>query len=182
MLLVLSIPAPRSYAVYVKQALKCKKAISGPAQNLVSASQSRIPLVTPEQSQHTIDGRDMVEVDVIYVPARNAKEIKNELESLNYLDKRYKLAKVERRAPDTHDGEGRVENLIAVPITKRCVDQLADMATILDKTSCPEAEKTAMVTSPQGPEHCPFQRLMVGCGTERVPYSASSIGRMKQRR
>ena len=50
-----------------------------------------------------ITGKSTTEVDVVYVSARQAKQVKNKLEALGFFDKRYKLVKVE-------------DNLIAIPV------------------------------------------------------------------
>ena len=53
-----------------------------------------------------ITGKSTIEVDVVYVKSRQAKLVKNKLESLGFLEKRCKLVKVE------HD-------LIAVPVKEK---------------------------------------------------------------
>ena len=94
----------------------------------------------------------MVKVDVIYIAARHAKEVKNELELLGLLDKRYKMVKVDSISSKEADGclGDRADNLVAIPVTKQCT----------------------------GPET--ISRLVIGRGTEMVPFSSSSMGKMKQ--
>ena len=53
-----------------------------------------------------ITGKSTIEVDVVYVKSRQAKLVKNKLESLGFLEKKCKLVKVE------HD-------LIAVPVKEK---------------------------------------------------------------
>lgn len=53
-----------------------------------------------------ITGKSTIEVDVVYVKSRQAKLVKNKLESLGFLEKRCKLVKVE-------------QDLIAVPVKEQ---------------------------------------------------------------
>ena len=154
----------RSYVVNVKKAVKQNKAKMKVRQihNKVSGSNA----LAATENVHTIkNGKTLV--DVVYVAARHAKEVKNELELLSYLDKRYKMVKVERR-PHCIDngGEGQMEHLVAIPITKEAVVTGPDNLT----------------TSSLRPENKSFQNLLVGRGKEMVPFSSASTGRMKQRK
>ena len=159
--------------------MKCNKAAAKSSRDHRNTrQQSKTPVVTSNSRPptKTINGKqhDTVQVDVIYVAARHAKEVKNELESLGFLDKRYKMVKVVRRdASDdadtsvtTEDGKC-AENLIAIPVTKQCVQQVS-------------TETSSDLTSSTLPNHS-FERLVVGRGTEMVPFSSSSMGKMKQR-
>jgi len=112
----------------------------------------------------------MVQVDVIYVSARNAKGVKNELESLGFLDKRYKLIKVERTSSEdvniaTEDKQS-TENLIAIPVTKQCIEQVGETTNASSNETTPNM----------------LEALVVGKGMEMVPYSSSSMSKMKQRK
>lgn len=98
------------------------------------------------------------QVDVIYVNAHNAKGAKIVLESLSFLDKRYKMVKAKAEFDDRDD------ELIAIPVTESCIDQLS-----ADNTR--EDDCTSRL-----------KRLIVRRGTETVPFSSSSMGKMKQKR
>ncbi len=93
-------------------------------------------------------------VDVIYVKAYNAKEAKNVLESLGLLNKRYKMVKVIL--------DNRDDSLIAIPVT----ESFNDLSNTLRKVNCASRLK----------------QFIVKIGTETVPFSSSSMGRMKQKR
>ena len=98
------------------------------------------------------------QADVIYVQRDNAKGAKNVLESLSFLDRRYKMVKA---TAIYHD---RDDDLIAIPVTESCIDLLsADNTRDDDFTSR-------------------LKRLIVRRGTETVPFSSSSMGKMKQKR
>ena len=114
------------------------------------------------ENVHTIkNGKTLV--DVVYVAARHAKEVKNELESLGYLDKRYKMVKVDRRPQAVDDGaEGRIDHLIAIPVTNEAVVTGPDNSTTSESKS--------------------FQSLLVGRGKVMVPFSSAATGRMKQKK
>jgi len=135
---------------------------------LISATtRSREPAKTANGKQPSL-----VRVDVIYVPALHAKEVKKELESLGFLDKRYKMVKVEKMSSDGKDTDGDeityegecLGNLIAVPVTGKYADW----------ASAPNART-------QGLKHS-FQGRVVGRGVEIVPFSSSFMGKMKQKK
>ena len=83
---------------------------------------SRIPQRVMQQPKHKsnkipilINKRSStVECDVIYIDPRDANKVKTELETLGFLDKRYKMVAVDK-------DQGK---LIALPLTKQ-YDQLA---------------------------------------------------------
>jgi len=169
----------RSYFINVTRMIS-HNATSKNLQNQIKPrQQSKSPLVSNKSkgklSAKTMNGKQTskVQVDVIYVPANYAKEVKNELESLCFLDKRYKMIKVEKMPLDNTDGGGDVityngkcvGNLIAVPVMKQYIDQGV-------RTSTEAAQQ---------PKYS-FEGLMVGRGVELVPFSSSTIGKMKQRK
>lgn len=59
---------------------------------------------TDSQPVQEISGKSMTQVNVVYVEARLAREVKHELDQLGLLEKRYKLVKAD-------------DNLIAIPVT-----------------------------------------------------------------
>ena len=59
------------------------------------------------RQEKEITGKTLTKTDVVLVEARRAKEVKNELDRLGFLDKRYKMVKVED------------SNLLAIPITEQ---------------------------------------------------------------
>ncbi|KAL7546409.1 hypothetical protein ACHAWF_010789 [Thalassiosira exigua] len=114
------------------------------------------------------NGKSTVQTDVVYVAAPNAKRAKGALESLGFLDKRYKMVKADYCLRLTDNDADRINGNhaanVAIPITKRCVEKLEGETTSDDLVS---------VT---------LRNLSLRFGTEEVPYSASSIAKMKQRR
>lgn len=96
--------------------------------------------------------------NVIYVNAHNAKEAKTVLESLGFLDKRYKMVKIKHDDQDDH--------LIAIPVTESFTDQsLTDNERGINSNDCISRLK----------------QWIVRRGTEMVPFSSSSTGKMKQK-
>jgi len=59
------------------------------------------------KQEKEITGKTLTKTDVVLVEARRAKEVKNELDRLGFLDKRYKMVKVED------------SNRLAIPITEQ---------------------------------------------------------------
>jgi hypothetical protein len=118
-----------------------------------------MPLETQEEEPSSILSQP--EADVVYVSASNAKKVKVELESLEYLDKRYKMVKVV---------SGNA-NLIALPITDSCLSYL------IKKGNRSEASDGS-----GGESLFAFESLIVKTGRESVPLSSSSLGKLKQRR
>ena len=111
----------------------------------------------------------MTLVDVVYIPAPHARRVKNELESLGLLDGRYKM--VRASGPGAGGGAG---NLVAIPVTGR-VDAAAGPP---DGARRPTAE-SAPGDAADGRS---FRELVVGSGTEAVPFSSSYTAKMKQGR
>ena len=110
---------------------------------------SHPPLPSLEKNQRF---SNQSETDVIYVEQSNAKKTKIELESLGYLDKRYKMI--------------ATDSLIALPVTEtylsyRNMRKVQNMG-----NDCKYA----------------FENMIVKIGKETVPLSSSSMGRLKQKR
>ena len=109
-----------------------------------------VPTMQPMASRAPIE--NISETNVIYVTKSNAKKAKIELESLGYLDKRYKMILVANDA-----------NLIAIPITRICLSYLNERNdSNMDKSS--------------------FESFIVQVGRESVPFSSSLTGKLKQKR
>ncbi|KAL7517675.1 hypothetical protein ACHAWX_002582 [Stephanocyclus meneghinianus] len=113
-----------------------------------------------EESQSSISSPP--EADVVYVSSSNAKKVKVELESLGYLDKRFKMVKVV--VGDT--------NLIALPITDSCLSYLKQ-----ERSGCASNDGSGDQESAYT-----FEGLILKTGRESVPLSSSSLGKLKQRR
>jgi len=169
----------RSYFINVTREIAHNTTSKNLQNQIKPRQQSKGPLVSNKSKSllpgKTIDGKQTskVQVNVIYVPANYAKEVKNELESLGFLDKRYKMIKVEKMPLDNADGGGDVMahdgkcvgNLIAVPVMNQYIGQ---------------GVRTFTETAQQ-PKYS-FEGLMVGRGVELVPFSSSAMGKMKQRK
>ena len=110
--------------------------------------------IKPMDSQVPIENK--TETNVIYVKKSNAKKAKIELESLGYLDKRYKMI------PVANDS-----NLIAIPITEVCYSYLHE------RNDNNKNGSTDMSS---------FESVIVQVGRELVPFSSSLIGKLKQKR
>ncbi|KAL3776942.1 hypothetical protein ACHAW5_009254 [Stephanodiscus triporus] len=96
--------------------------------------------------------------NVIYVNAHNAKDTKTVLESLGFLDKRYKMVKIKLDDQD--------DQLIAIPVTESFIDQsFADNEGGINSNDCTSRLK----------------QWIVRRGTETVPFSSSLTGKMKQK-
>ena len=109
-----------------------------------------VPTMQPMASRAPVENKS--ETDVIYVRKSNAKKAKIELESLGYLDKRYKMIPVANDA-----------NLIAIPIMGVCLSYLNERNdSNMDKSS--------------------FESFIVQVGRESVPFSSSLTGKLKQKR
>ena len=116
-------------------------------------------------STKTINGKILTEVDVIYVIARHAKGFKVGLESLGLLDKRYKL--VPANKSDCN------EKLIAIPITKQCIDTITTT-----EGSFTEASSQFVLERIHPNPHS----VVIGVGKEMVPFSSSSMSKMNQKK
>ena len=92
------------------------------------------------------------ETNVVYVTKSNAKKAKIELESLGYLDKRYKMIPVANDA-----------NLIAIPIMGVCLSYLHER-------------------NDSNADNSSFESFIVQVGRESVPFSSSHTGKLKQKR
>lgn len=149
----------RSYLVNIKRPVKCKKTVKPSQHQANNGHHPKSQLVTAKGAQ-TINGKTMIEADVIYAAARHAKKLKNKLESLGFLDKRYKMVKLSDHDANNllMEGVKVKENLIAIPVTNHCIE-------------------TSDLTSASI-----FTGLMVGRGKEMVPFSSSSMGKMKQQK
>ncbi|KAL7480094.1 hypothetical protein ACHAW6_005799 [Cyclotella cf. meneghiniana] len=119
-----------------------------------------IPSTEQEETQSSIPSPP--EADVVYVSSSNAKKVKVELESLGYLDKRFKMVKVV--VGDT--------NLIALPITDSCLGYLKQ-----ERSGCASNDGSGEQESAYT-----FEGLILKTGRESVPLSSSSLGKLKQRR
>lgn len=157
----------RSYLINVTQA-KCDKTPPQPSQNHSETRQQSTSLSATlnDLPSKTING---VQVDVIYVAAHHAKTVKTELESLNFLDKRYKMIKVDNTKSSgvSLEAENCVGNLIAIPVTKQYSNRVVRTDSLSNPTSWMRPNNS-------------FETLVVGRGTEVVPFSSSSMGKMKQ--
>eukprot|EP00956_Cyclotella_meneghiniana_P003192 scaffold3926_cov26-Cyclotella_meneghiniana.AAC.4 len=102
--------------------------------------------IKPMHSQVPVENK--TETNVIYVKKSNAKKAKIELESLGYLDKRYKMI------PVANDS-----NLIAIPITEVCYSYLHER----NDNSNGSTDKSS------------FEPVIVQVGRELVPCSSSLI-------
>lgn len=151
-----------SYLVNVTKADHIAPNSKSSSDDKVQSKKSKLPRNLPIQ---TINGKSTTEVDVIYVAARHAKEFKNGLQSLGLLDKRYKLIKVDKSESQ--------RNLIAVPVTNECIDQITDA----------DGKFRDPTTSVLGKIHpnCSLD-IVFGIGKEVLPYSSSSMSKMKQRK
>lgn len=89
--------------------------------------------------------------NVLYVPAKDAKTLKTNLEEEGYLDKRYRMTKAER-GPSLENAAG----VIAVPVTEECVAILEERGV--------DAEWVA---------------LIVARGQQQVPFSTALLGQQK---
>ena len=110
--------------------------------------------IKPMDSHVQVENK--TETNVIYVKKSNAKKAKIELESLGYLDKRYKMIPVANDA-----------NLIAIPITEVCYSYLHE------RNGNNKNGSTDMSS---------FESVIVQVGRESVPFSSSLIGKLKQKR
>lgn len=119
-----------------------------------------IPSTEQEETQSSMPSQP--EADVVYVSSSNAKKVKVELESLGYLDKRFKMVKVV--VGDT--------NLIALPITDSCLGYLKQ-----ERSGCASNDESGDKKSADT-----FEGLILKTGRESVPLSSSSLGKLKQRR
>jgi hypothetical protein len=135
-----------------------QKVIHSNARKNMVASSSKCRTSADKRVNERQPAATTSQADVIYVNAHNAKGAKNVLESLSFLDKRYKMVKAKEEYDDRDD------DLIAIPVTKSCLDQLSEYNTRDD--DCTSRLK----------------RLIVRRGTETVPFSSSSMGKMKQKR
>ena len=140
----------RSYIVKVTRAESSKATAKTSKQDKHIIN--KIPLKnaiasTDTQPVQEISGKSMTKVDVVYVEARQAREVKHELDQLSLFDKRYKLVKVD-------------DNLIAIPVTDQC--SIRELIEVKDTDNN-------------------LQSLIIRVGTEMVPFSSSSISKMKQR-
>ena len=109
--------------------------------------------IKPMDSQVPVENK--TETNVIYVKKSNAKKAKIELESLGYLDKRYKMI------PVANDS-----NIIAIPITEVCYSYLHER----NDNNNGSTDKSS------------FESVIVQVGRESVPFSSSLIGKLKQKR
>ena len=119
------------------------------------------------QKQHGKTSKDRVGVDVLYVASCHAKKVKNELDSLGYFDKRYKMVKAAKENV-SEEGETFVENLIAIPVTQQCISYFTKVKQ--ETSSALRVTKTNLI----------FVDLVVGLGTEKVPFSSSYIAKIRQ--
>ncbi|KAL3803338.1 hypothetical protein HJC23_009302 [Cyclotella cryptica] len=120
------------------------------------------PMSAEKQEKDNSSSSIHPEADVVYVSNSNAKKVKVELESLGYLDKRFKMVKV------LADGT----NLIAIPITDSCLSYLKRKGNRSDCGDGSQDNESAYM----------FETLIVNTGRESVPLSSSSMGKLKQRR
>ncbi|KAL9186149.1 hypothetical protein ACHAXT_005387 [Thalassiosira profunda] len=101
----------RSYLITVS----CADTMSS-SENRPTDHVNRLKTLRISQSQVTTDTKH--EADVIYVPARHAKEVKVELAFRGLLEKRYKMIKVPGKDP--------AETVVAIPVTEQCLNQPLD--------------------------------------------------------
>ncbi|KAL7543281.1 hypothetical protein ACHAXR_012585 [Thalassiosira sp. AJA248-18] len=167
----------RSYLVNISQ-VKYNKANTKPSQDHTkkrNTPKHRTTSSVQNPPSKTINGKPMTEVDVIYVAARHAKGFKNGLESLQFLDKRYKMVKVDKQRDCDDDKEEEERNLIAIPVTIQCIDEI----TGTDGTTTFNESSSLSVLEKIYPNYsC---GVVIGIGKEMVPYSSSSMSKMKQR-
>jgi len=97
----------------------------------------------------------------IIVLNRNAKELKTTLESLDYLDKTYRMTKA---VPSAEVNLDNPQMYIAVPIRVECCNVLS----VLDGDS-----KAAAAAACDG---MPWLSLVVAHGRQAVPYSTAMLG------
>ena len=143
----------RSYIVNVTRAESSEATAKTSKQNKHIIN--KIPLKnaivsTDTQPVQEVSGKSMTKVDVVYVEARLAREVKHELDTLGLFDKRYKLVKVD-------------DNLIAIPVTDQC-----SIRELVEETGDSSISNN-------------LKSLIIRVGTEMVPYSSSSMSKMKQR-
>lgn len=134
----------RSYAITVVHA---KNELMESKNRNPNKQQLRLTIANDQKNYLTSE----TESNVVYVMKSNAKKVKVELESLAYLDKRFKMVPI---ANET--------NLIAIPITDDCMSYMQSRAGF------------------DQPGYS-FEDLVVNIGTHHVPLSSSSLGRLKQR-
>jgi hypothetical protein len=158
----------RSYIVDVMRVNAGNALLSNPTRHKIIHPNARKNMAASSSQCHTsVDNRinerkptaaTASQADVIYVNAHDAKGVKNVLESLRFLDKRYKMVKAKKY--DAQD-----DDLIAIPVTERCIDHLS-------------------ADNPRD-DDCTTGRLkrwIVRRGTETVPFSSSWMGKIKQKR
>ena len=118
---------------------------------------SRLQQLTSKQ----VSSRDAKgsETDVLYVINKHAKEVKNALEKLSYLDKTYRMLKADSEVCLVEDPS----KYIAVPITNQCVKRI--LANNVLDTSSPSMS---------------WLSLVAATGKQKVPYSTVVLGRLKK--
>ena len=94
------------------------------------------------------------ETDVLYVASKNAKVLKTALESISYLDKRYRMKKADKSAPISDSCA-----CIAVPVTKSCVEE---------------------VVYADGEKPIWYEEFVLAIGKQVVPFSTVVLGSKNQ--
>lgn len=93
--------------------------------------------------------------DIVYVVNRKAKELKQKLQSLNFLDRNYRMTKADQNSALRVNN---VNGMIAVPVTRSCLDYIS---------TSQEDEKNEVE----------WIGLIEGIGTQDMPYSTVVMGR-----
>lgn len=108
----------------------------------------------------SIDSNSLVEISVLFVLKRNAKELKNILEKYNFLDKKYRMVPAHVSAPVNDP-----KSCIAVPISR----------------TCSEEWRRVKDESLDSDIHSSWSSLVLNEGTQPMPYSSSMLGNQKKR-
>ncbi len=132
----------------------------------ISSSLSPKPLLKANGSKSNV-------TNVIYVKNQNAKELKQQLQSLNYLDRDYRMTKADDQ--NTSSSSVSVKDLpltgmIAVPITDIGLSVVS--GTIKDIRNSSNHSSESM-----NEEMNDWMKLIEGIGVQEMPYSTKVMGR-----
>lgn len=136
--------------------------------NVAQLSSSTLPRTSIDKTNYVLKKpKDPIKqkelATVIYVESRHAKAVKNELELHGLLDKRYKMIPV-----------GGNNNEIAIPIIVNPhtnIDQMIVAGINNDDINDGTSIRFSMN----------FRQWVMRSGTEMVPFSSSSMGKMKNK-
>ena len=118
-------------------------------------------------AKHPTDAKKVQEqqqpANVIYVKSCHAKTVKNELEQIGLLDKRYKMISVSN-------------DEIAIPILSNSQSSIVD-------DNCSNRNRNHDKDDDGGKDDSmpSYQQWVLRYGTELVPFSSSYLGRMKNK-